>query len=94
MAVESPFLTVVIGHSDVADFAAENINLRREDVEDYRVQIRLLREKLDRYAAEHKEHGLIKTLNDIDIAFYVEGNKVPSKEQDLFEWLAERVCDA
>lgn len=108
MTVETPFLAAVIGHAEIADFAAENINLRREDVEDYREQVRLLREKLDRYAADHEEHGLIKTLqsgslakgtalktlNDIDIAFYVEGNKVPSKERDLLEWLAECVRDA
>jgi tRNA nucleotidyltransferase (CCA-adding enzyme) len=108
MAVESPFLAAVIGHSEIADFAADNINLTRDDAEDYREQVRLLRDKLDRYAADHPEHGLIKTLlsgslakgtalktlNDIDIAFYVKGEKVPSKERDLLEWLAERVRDA
>lgn len=80
MAVESPFLAALIGNCEIADFAADNINLLTEDVEDYREQVRLLREKLDHYAADH-EHGLIKTLqsgslvkgtalktlNDIDI---------------------------
>ncbi len=108
MAVETPFLAAMIGHSEIADFAADNINLRREDAEDYREQVRLLRDKLDRYAADHEEHGLIKTLlsgslakgtalktlNDIDVAFYVKGEKVPSKERDLLEWLAKRVREA
>ena len=105
MAIETPFLVATIGHVEIAEFAADNINLRREDVEDYREQVRLLRDKLDRYAADHEEHGLIKTLlsgslakgtalktlNDIDIAFYVKSQKVPSKERELLEWLAERV---
>lgn len=108
MAVETPFLAALIGHSEIADFAADNINLTREDAEGYREQVRLLREKLDRYAADHPEHGLIKTLlsgslakgtalktlNDIDVAFYVKGEKVPSKERDLLEWLAQRVREA
>lgn len=108
MAVETPFLAAMIGHSEIADFAADNINLRREDAEDYREQVRLLRDKLDRYASDHEEHGLIKTLlsgslakgialktlNDIDVAFYVKGEKVPSKERDLLEWLAQRVREA
>jgi hypothetical protein len=36
----------------------------------------------------------LKTLNDIDIAFYVKGEKVPSKERELLEWLAQRVREA
>ena len=93
--LSTPFLAAVIGHSEVTDFAAENINLRREDVEDYREQVRRLREKLDKYAADHPDHGLIKTLlsgslakgtalktlNDIDVAFYVKVDKAPSKER-------------
>lgn len=108
MAVETPFLAALIGHSEIADFAADNINLKREDAEEYREQVRLLRDKLDRYAADHPEHGLIKTLlsgslakgtalktlNDIDVAFYVKGDKAPSKERELLEWLAQRIREA
>ena len=108
MAAASPFLASLIGHTEIAEFAADSVNLKREDAEEYRQQVRNLRDKLDRYAADHPEHGLIKTLlsgslakgtalktlNDIDIAFYVKGEKVPSKERELLEWLAQRVREA
>ena len=108
MAAASPFLAALIGHTEIAEFAADSVNLKREDAEEYRQQVRNLRDKLDRYAADHPEHGLIKTLlsgslakgtalktlNDIDIAFYVKGEKAPSKERELLEWLAQRVREA
>jgi tRNA nucleotidyltransferase (CCA-adding enzyme) len=67
-----------------------------------------LREKLDKYAADHPEYGLIKTLlsgslakgtalktlNDIDVAFYVKAEKSPRAEPDLLEWLAKRLREA
>lgn len=94
-----------IRHADIAKFADETVNLKREDAEDYREQVRRLREKLDKYASDHPDHGLIKTLlsgslakgtalktlNDIDVAFYVEAAKTPKKESDLLEWLAARI---
>jgi tRNA nucleotidyltransferase (CCA-adding enzyme) len=97
-----------IGHAEIAAFAAESVNLKREDAEEYREQVRRLREKLDRYAADHPDYGLIKTLlsgslakgtslktlNDIDIAFYVNANKAPSAEPDLLNWLAQRLREA
>jgi len=105
---ESPFLSSQICHTDIADFADDCVNLKREDAADYREQVRLLREKLDKYAADHPEHGLIKTLlsgslakgtalktlNDIDVAFYVKAGKDLKAESDLLEWLAQRIRDA
>jgi tRNA nucleotidyltransferase (CCA-adding enzyme) len=106
-ALEGPFSASAIRHSDIADFAADYVNLGHEDVTDYREQVRRLREKLDKYAAEHPDHGLIKTLlsgslakgtalktlNDIDVAFYVAAKKSPSSEPELLEWLAQRLRD-
>ena len=97
-----------IDHADIAAFADESVNLKREDAEEYREQVRRLREKLDKYAADHPDYGLIKTLlsgslakgtalktlNDIDVAFYVKAEKAPSAEPDLLEWLAQRLRDA
>ena len=108
MATASPSLAALIGHTEIEQFAADCVNLKREDAEEFRQQVRNLRDKLDRYAADHPEHGLIKTLlsgslakgtalktlNDIDIAFYVKGEKVPSKERELLDWLAQRVREA
>jgi len=104
----TPFFSSQITHADIADFAQECVNLRREDAEDYREQVRLLRAKLEKYAADHPEHGLIKTLlsgslakgtalktlNDIDLAFYVKAEKVSKTELDLLNWLAQRLREA
>src|SRR5438309_10336880 len=84
-ALEGPLSAPQITHADIADFAAECVNLSREDAEEFREQVRRLREKLDKYASEHPDYGLIKTLlsgslakgtalktlNDIDVAFDV-----------------------
>lgn len=107
-SADTPFSTQQIGHADIADFAAESVNLKREDAEGYREQVRLLRAKLEKYAADHPDYGLIKTLlsgslakgtalktlNDIDVAFYVKGEKAPSSEPDLLNWLAQRLREA
>ena len=105
---ESPFLAPQISHADIAAFADDCVNLKREDAKEYREQVGRLRDKLDRYAADHPDHGLIKTLlsgslakgtalktlNDIDVAFYVKAEKTPKAEVDLLEWLASRLREA
>jgi tRNA nucleotidyltransferase (CCA-adding enzyme) len=107
-AVEDQLSVPPITHSDIADFAAESVNLNREDAEEFREQVRRLREKLDNYAADHPAYGLIKTLlsgslakgtslktlNDVDVAFYVRAEKTPASEPDLLEWLTQRLRDA
>jgi tRNA nucleotidyltransferase (CCA-adding enzyme) len=106
--VESPFASAKITHAHIADFAAETVNLSREDATEYREQVRRLRDQLDRYAADHPDYGLIKTLlsgslakgtalkvlNDVDVAFYVKAEKAPSAEPALLNWLAERLREA
>src|ERR1700692_2199631 len=106
--LEGPLAAAQITHADIAAFADESVNLKREDAEDYREQVRRLREKLDKYAADHPDHGLIKTLlsgslakgtalkilNDVDVAFYVKADKTPSSERDLLDWLAARLREA
>lgn len=107
-ALEGPLSAPQITHADISDFAAESVNLSREDAEEYRGQVRRLREKLDKYASDHPDYGLIKTLlsgslakgtslkilNDIDVAFYVKAEKSPSAEPELLEWLAKRLREA
>ena len=107
-ASESPFSASQITHADIVDFAAESVNLSREDAEEYREQVRRLREQLDKYASDHRDYGLIKTLlsgslakgtalkilNDVDVAFYVKVEKAPSAEPALLNWLAERLREA
>jgi len=107
-SLEGPFGSAQISHADIADFAVDCVNLNREDAQEYREQVGRLRDKLDKYAADHPDYGLIKTLlsgslakgtalkvlNDIDVAFYVKSEKTPSSEPDLLNWLAERLRDA
>ncbi len=47
---EFPFLASRINHSDIAAFADDSVNLKREDAREYREQVGRLREKLDKYA--------------------------------------------
>lgn len=103
-----PFSAPQIGHTDIAAFADECVNLKRDDAKEYREQVGRLREKLDKYAADHPDYGLIKTLlsgslakgtslktlNDIDVAFYVRVEKTPEAEPELLEWLAKRLREA
>lgn len=105
---DSPLAAPKVTHSDIASFADQSVNLKREDAEDYRAQVHRLREKLDRYAADHQDYGLIKTLlsgslakgtalktlNDIDVAFYVSADKSPAAEPELLNWLADRLREA
>lgn len=107
-SLEGPFASAQISHADIADFAVDCVNLNREDAQEYREQVGRLRDKLDKYAADHPDYGLIKTLlsgslakgtalkvlNDIDVAFYVKSEKTPSSEPDLLNWLAERLREA
>lgn len=67
---DTPFSAAQIGHSDLAKFADESVNLKRDDAKQYREQVGRLREKLDKYAGDHPEHGLIATVPMIDIDAY------------------------
>lgn len=105
---ETPFSSPQIGHADIAAFAEDSVNLKREDAKEYREQVGRLRDKLDKYAADHPDYGLIKTLlsgslakgtalktlNDIDVAFYVKADKTPKAEPELLDWLAKRLREA
>lgn len=100
--------TAIISHNDVADFAANKVNLKREDALDYRAQVARLREKMEAFTKDHPDSPLIKmlisgslakgtalkTLNDIDVAVYVKASEAPGSEADLLNWLAERLREA
>ena len=108
LSADSPLATQQVTHADLSAFADTSVNLKREDAEDYRAQLNRLRDKLDRYAADHPDYGLIKTLlsgslakgtalkdlNDIDVAFYVKAEKAPKAEPALLNWLADRIREA
>jgi len=98
----------VIGHSDIDEFAADKVNLKREDAKAYREQVGRLRDKLTKFIGDNPDVGLVKmllsgslakgtslkTLNDIDVAIYVDGKKAPESESELLEWLAQKLREA
>ena len=98
----------LIRHAEIAHFAADRVNLRREDAKEYREQVNRLRAKLDAFICEHPDYGLIKmllsgslakgtalkTLNDIDVALYVAATNAPTDEVALLDWLAARLRKA
>jgi tRNA nucleotidyltransferase (CCA-adding enzyme) len=97
-----------VTHAMVRGFARENVNLRREDVKDYRDQVGRLRKKLEEHIAEHPDYALVKmrhsgsvakgtalkTINDMDVAVYVESEAAPQGERELLSWLEERLKEA
>lgn len=103
-----PTTTTIVTHRDIADFAAEKVNLKREDAKEYREQVGRLRDKLADFTRDHPNSPLIKmllsgslakgtalkTLNDIDVAVYVKASEVPNNEAELLEWLAQRLREA
>lgn len=97
-----------VRHGDIVSFANERVNLKTDDVEEYRGQVRRLREKLGRYIDEHPGFDVVKMLhsgsvakgtalkviNDMDVAVYVKKGKAPEQEIRLLEWTAERLKEA
>lgn len=97
-----------VDHGEIAAFAQERVNLPREKAEEYRAQVRRLREKLDSYLEEHRDFTLrkmllsgsvakgtaLRSLNDIDVACYISGADAPSDVQALLVYLAERLRKA
>ncbi len=99
------FLAPEITQGDIATFAADKVNLKSDDADTYREQVRNLREHLDRYIAENPDVGLekmllsgslakgtaLRTINDIDVALYVKGESAPQDLRSLLQWLVERL---
>lgn len=97
-----------VNHSDIAKFADEHVNLKRDDVKELREQVWRLRDKLELYVKDHPDFELrkmllsgslakgtaLKSINDIDVACYVTANKAPSSVGDLIRFLAERLRKA
>ena len=71
-----------VSHADIARFAQDRVNLPKEKADEYRAQVKRLRDKLDGYLGEHPDFSLkkmllagslakgtaLRALNDIDVA--------------------------
>lgn len=97
-----------VDHPDLVRFAEKRVNLPKEKANEYRAQVRRLREKLEGYLQEHPDFSLrrmqlsgslakgtaLRSLNDIDVAAYVSGSEAPRDVRALLEYLAERLRKA
>jgi tRNA nucleotidyltransferase (CCA-adding enzyme) len=97
-----------IDHAQIAQFAADKVNLPKEHADTYREQVGRLREKLDGYLSEHPTFTLrkmllsgslakgtaLRSLNDIDVAVYISGSDAPHDITGLLAYLAERLRTA
>src|ERR1700677_3469392 len=94
-----------VDHADIVRFAAERVNLPKEQADEYRAQVNRLRERLEGYLGEHPDFALrkmllsgslakgtaLKTISDIDVACYVSSASAPHKVSELIDWLAKRL---
>jgi hypothetical protein len=97
-----------VDHGDIARFAQERVNLPKDKADEYRSQVRRLREKLEAYLGQHPDFTLkkmllsgslakgtsLRSLNDIDVACYISGADAPEDVAKLLEYLAERLRKA
>ena len=97
-----------VGHTEIAAFAQDKVNLPKDKADEYRAQARRLREKLEGYLGEHPDFTLkkmllsgslakgtaLRSLNDIDVACYVSGADAPKDVRALLDYLAERLRKA
>lgn len=97
-----------VSHGDIYSYAEEKINIRREDLKGYRTQVNNLCENLAVYIQQHPHYNLIKmlragsvakgtalsTLNDMDVAVYIDKASDKASEAELINWLVERLREA
>ena len=97
-----------IGHSEIVRFADDRVNLKREDVKEYRDQVNRLRDRLEQHIAENPAFALrkmllsgslakgtaLKSINDIDVAVYVSESDAPATMSELIASVAGRLRTA
>ncbi|UCV20142.1 CBASS oligonucleotide cyclase [Ferribacterium limneticum] len=97
-----------VGHAELASFAEERVNLPKDKADEYRDQAQRLQDKLERYLDEHPDFTLkrmllsgslakgtaLRSLNDIDVAVYIQGADAPHDVRALLGYLTERLRKA
>lgn len=101
-------MTPQVVHSDVNSFAQDRVNLTRDRVQKHRDQVNALRDRLAAKIKDDPDFDLVKmlhagsvakgtalsTINDLDVAVYVKKASTPSPEDELLDWLADRLREA
>jgi len=97
-----------VDHAELVRFAQDRVNLPQDKANEYRAQVKRLRDRLESYLADHPDFTLkkmllsgslakgtsLRTLNDIDVACYISGAEAPEDVKTLLEYLAERLRNA
>ena len=97
-----------VDHADIVRFSQDRVNLLKDKADEYRAQVRRLRDRLETYLAEHPDFTLkrmrlagslakgtaLRSLNDIDVACYITGSAAPTDIAALLNYLAERLRKA
>jgi tRNA nucleotidyltransferase (CCA-adding enzyme) len=97
-----------IDHKDIVSFANDRVNLPKAKADEYRAQVRRLREKLEAYLSDHPDFTLrkmllsgslakgtaLRTLNDIDVAVYVSGSDSLRDISALLQYIVEKLRTA
>ncbi len=97
-----------VSHRDIENFAQDRVNLPKAKADEYRAQVRRLRERLETYLNEHPDFSLrkmmlsgslakgtaLRSINDIDVACYISGVDTFARVNDLLEYLADRLRKA
>lgn len=94
-----------IDHNDIATFAEERVNLKRDDATELRRQANMLRDRLENYLDENPHFELrrmmlsgslakgtaLRSISDIDVGCYVTAYAAPQGIPELIEWLAKKL---
>jgi len=94
-----------VSHAEIAQFADERVNLKRDDATELRRQANMLRDRLETYLADHPDFELrkmllsgslakgtaLKSVSDIDVACYISCDEAPHKVSELIPWLASKL---
>jgi tRNA nucleotidyltransferase (CCA-adding enzyme) len=97
-----------IEHDQIAQFAADKVNLPAAKAREHREQVKRLRERLEEKINEDPDFSLVKmlhagsvakgtalrTVNDLDTAVYVKKADAPEDDRYLVPWLADRLFEA
>jgi tRNA nucleotidyltransferase (CCA-adding enzyme) len=97
-----------VEHIQVAQFAADRVNLPRPTAQQHRDQVNRLRDRLHAKIDQDPNYGLVKmlhagsvakgtalkTVDDLDAAVYVEKSAAPDDDPNLVPWLADRLFEA
>jgi tRNA nucleotidyltransferase (CCA-adding enzyme) len=97
-----------VEHDDIESFVSDKVNLPSTKAQEHRDQVNRLREGLQKKINADPDYSLVKmlhagsvakgtalkTVNDLDVAVYVQKADVPDDDSALVPWLAERLFEA